>query len=162
PAEARPFGPHRVGAPRPPRGRPAGLRRGARRGPPAPLRARGGRPRGGGRGPPARGGPPPRPRRAVRPVGRRPLGRGAARAAAAEIRRDGGQDRLPSLVVTVPRGRAADAASRALLREALAEAAWSGEPVLALDDPGLPSRGTRSLRVGPGEAADPFRFEGGD
>ena len=83
-------------------------------------------------------------------------------AAAAEVRREGGLDRLPAFVVTVPRGRPLDAAARALVREALAEAAWTGEPVIAFDEVGLPSRGSRALRVAPSEVADPFRFEGGD
>ena len=64
--------------------------------------------------------------------------------------------------MTVPRDRRRDAAARALLREALAGAAEAGEPLLVLDDPGSPSRGTRWHRVRPEEAADPLRFDHGD
>ncbi len=82
--------------------------------------------------------------------------------AACDLRREGAGDRLPALTVTVPRDRRRDAAARALLREALAAAAEAGEPLLVLDDPGSPSRGTRWHRVRPEEAADPLRFDHGD
>ena len=82
--------------------------------------------------------------------------------AAADLRREGAGDRLPDLSLVVPRGGALDPAARALLREALATAAESGEPVILLDDPGLPSRGGRRQRMGPAEMPDPFRHEQGD
>jgi ribonucleoside-triphosphate reductase len=83
-------------------------------------------------------------------------------AAAAEVRREGGADRLPALTLVLPRPVASDPAGRALLREAVALAAAGGEPVLVLDDPGLPSRGSRWGRARAAEAGDPFRFEDGD
>ena len=83
-------------------------------------------------------------------------------AAIDELRRDGVHDRLPLVTVTVPRAGQRDAAARALLREALALSSEVGDPLVVLEEPGEPSRGTRWLRIRQEEAADPMRFDDGD
>src|SRR5690606_21797375 len=56
-------------------------------------------------------------------------------AAASELRREGAGDRLPSFTLVVPRTADRDPAARALLRDALAGAAESGEPRIVFDAP---------------------------
>jgi ribonucleoside-triphosphate reductase len=80
---------------------------------------------------------------------------------ALELRRAGAGDRLPALTLVVGPGPR-DAASRALVREALAAAAETGEPAIVVDRPGRPSRGTRWHRLRADEAPDPLRFDSGD
>jgi hypothetical protein len=71
---------------------------------------------------------------------------------------------LPGVRVTlvVPRSEPRDAAARALVKQALQLASWSGEPSFVLESPRSPSRGTRRLRVREGEVPDPLRFDRGD
>jgi ribonucleoside-triphosphate reductase len=87
----------------------------------------------------------------------------AARAfldAARDLRRAGAGDRLPAMTLLVP-AEPRDAAARALVHEALAGAAESGEPRLVLER-GASLRGSRWHRMRSDEAADPLRFDAGD
>lgn len=67
-----------------------------------------------------------------------------------------------ALTVVVPRSRVPDAATRALLRDVVRTARESGEPLLVIDEPGKPTRGSRWLRRREEEAGDPLRFARGD
>jgi hypothetical protein len=81
-------------------------------------------------------------------------------AAARDLRRGGAGDRLPALTLVLPPAPR-DAAARALVHEALACAAESGEPRLVVER-GVPLRGSRWHRLRSDEAPDPLRFDAGD
>ncbi|MCC7138162.1 MAG: hypothetical protein IT460_07005 [Planctomycetes bacterium] len=82
--------------------------------------------------------------------------------AAAALRREGAGARLPDLTLVVPRASRRDPATAALLRDALALAAETGEPRFVFDAPGLPARGGRGLRATAGDLPDPLRHDRGD
>jgi ribonucleoside-triphosphate reductase len=81
---------------------------------------------------------------------------------AGALQREGMADRLPALTLVVSRGAVRDPAGRALVRAALAVAAGSGEPRIAIDPGAGGSRGTRWLRVRADESDDPWHAGGGD
>lgn len=67
-----------------------------------------------------------------------------------------------ALTLLLPRAPGRDAAQRALVQQALLCAGEGGEPVLVLEDPRAPSRGSRWWRIREAEAPDPLRFDRGD
>ena len=79
----------------------------------------------------------------------------------AALRRHGHWSRVRFSIV-LARGRDWDAATRALLRDALRCAAEGGEPRFLFDDADDPSRGGRFLRRRVAQLPDPLRFERGD
>ncbi|MEZ6007181.1 MAG: ATP cone domain-containing protein [Planctomycetota bacterium] len=66
------------------------------------------------------------------------------------------------LTVVVPREKRPDAATRALVREALRTAVEGGEPLVVLEGRDAVTRGSRWLRRTEAEAPDPLRFPHGD
>jgi len=90
----------------------------------------------------------------------REVGRLLLREAVALRRR--GWTRGPRFTLVLPREGPPDAAARALVHEALATAAEMGDPVVAFEEAGAPSRGSRWLRLREVEAPDPLRFPEGD
>lgn len=90
----------------------------------------------------------------------REVGRALLREAAILRRR--GRNGGPRFTLVLPRAGPADAAARALLREALATAAEVGDPVVVFEEADTPTRGSRWLRLRESEAPDPLRFHEGD
>jgi ribonucleoside-triphosphate reductase (formate) len=82
--------------------------------------------------------------------------------AAADLRREGAGAGLPDMTVVLPRATRRDAATRALLRDAITLAADGGEPTFVFDAAGLPARGGRALRAAASDLVDPLRHERGD
>lgn len=67
-----------------------------------------------------------------------------------------------ALTVVVPREKRPDAATRALLREAVRTAIEGGEPLVVVEARDTPTRGSRWLRRTEAESPDPLRFPHGD